>query len=105
MQTYSPRTATQTQVGPGVGLMPRVSTLFTFSCIATAAGAYLARDLGTGAVIPTLIGFIASYIFLMVVRRREVINVIALYAFTLMTGVWIGPALNSYAHSAGGYQL
>jgi FtsH-binding integral membrane protein len=85
--------------------MPRVSTLFVFACIATAAGAYLARDLGNGAVFPTLIGFIASYIFLMVVRRREVLNVIALYAFSLMTGVWIGPVLNAYAHSAGGYQL
>ncbi|MBV9282631.1 MAG: hypothetical protein JOZ41_21345, partial [Chloroflexi bacterium] len=91
---YSP---SRVQTRPAVGLFPKVATLFVFSCLATAAGAYLGRDLPYVNPLIFLVVVIGSLFLVQAVRKIEPLNVAVLYGFNLLIGVMIAPVINYYA--------
>lgn len=95
----------QARTRPAVGLLPKVTSLFVFSCLATAAGAYIGRNLPFINPLLFLVVVLGSLFALQAVRKIEPINVIALYAFNLVIGLMIAPIINYYASSQGGPQL
>lgn len=99
---YSPA---QTQTRPAVGLFPKVSTLFVFSCLATAAGAYLGRGLPYVNPLIFLVVVLGSLFLVQAVRKVEPLNVIVLYGFNVVVGLMIAPIINFYASSQGGPAL
>ncbi len=99
---YSP---SQIRTRPAVGLFPKVATLFVFSSLATAAGAYLGRDLPYVHPLLFLAAVLGSLFLLTTVRKIEPLNVVVLYGFNLVVGLMIAPVIHHYASSAGGPQL
>lgn len=105
MDNYSYYSASQVQTRPAVGLFPKVATLFVFSCLATAVGAHLGRDLPYVNPLIFLAVVIGSLFLVQAVRKIEPLNVIVLYGFNLVIGLMIAPVINYYASSQGGPAL
>lgn len=107
MDNYYPYSSTgaQAQVRPAAGLYPKVATLFVFACVATAAGAFVGRDLHYVNPLVFLVVVFGSLFLLQAVRKTEPLNVVVLYGFTFILGVMIAPMVNYYAASKGGPQL
>jgi modulator of FtsH protease len=97
--------APRVETRPASDLFTRVATLFIFSCLATAAGAYLGRDLAYVNPLIFLVVVLGSLFLLQAVRKIEPVNVIALYAFNLVIGLMIAPVIHRYATSIGGPRL
>jgi modulator of FtsH protease len=105
MDNYSYYSPAQVQTRPATGLFPKVATLFVFSCVATAVGAYLGRNLPFVNPLLFLAVIIGSLFLVQAVRKVEPLNVIVLYGFNLLIGVMIAPIINYYASSQGGPAL
>jgi modulator of FtsH protease len=105
MNNYTYYSPAQAQARPSAGLFPKVATLFVFSCLATAVGAYLGRNLPFVNPLLFLVVIIGSLFLVQAVRKVEPLNVIVLYGFNLLIGVMIAPIINYYASSQGGPAL
>jgi len=105
MDSFSAPFDSTGQASAGATLYSRVAICFTFSCLATAAGAYLGRNISNGGFIVAIIAFFASYFLLFLVRKMEPINLIVLFAFTFIAGLTIGPAIAQYTSVPGGARV
>ena len=99
---YSP---SQVRARSTTSLFPKVMTLFVFSCLATAAGAYFGRDLPYVNPIIFLVVTLGSLFVLQAVRKVEPLNVIVLYGWNVLLGLMIAPVINYYASPSGGPRL
>jgi modulator of FtsH protease len=105
MDNYTYYSPSRVEARPAAGLFPKVATLFVFSCLATAVGAYLGRNLPYVNPLIFLLVVFGSLFLLQAVRKVEPLNVIVLYGFNLLIGLMIAPLINSYASSQGGPAL
>lgn len=84
------------------GLFARVSLLLTLSLGLSALGTYLGRNIDGAVFIVTLVAFIAgTFIVPFVARKSEQGGLIALAVWVFISGLFISPAIHSYAHQLG----
>jgi len=84
------------------GLCARVSLLLTISLGLSGLGTYMGRNLNGGALIVTMVAFIAGvFIVPLIARRSDQGGTIALGAWTFVSGLFIAPAIAQYSHQLG----
>lgn len=105
MNSITTQFAPSSQATTGTSLYSRVAVCFTFSCLATAAGAYVGRNLSGGSAIVAIIAFFGSYFLLYAVRKMEPLNIVVLFGFTFIAGLTIGPAIAQYTSVPGGARV
>lgn len=103
---YGVQTAANASVGERLGFLKKVYGLLSASILSATVGAVL----GLGPLYPivaqlgilSFIAFIGSFFFLMYAQRKPGINMVALFSFTTITGLMIGPMLNAYIVAGAG---
>lgn len=103
---YGVQTAANASVGERLGFLKKVYGLLSASVLSATVGAVL----GLGPLFPVVaqlgmlsfIAFIGSFFFLMFAQRKPGLNMVALFTFTTIAGLMIGPMLNAYIVSGAG---
>ncbi len=101
------QTAASVSVGERLAFLKKVYGLLAASLLSATVGAFL----GMGPLLPvvasagllTFVLFIGAFFFLMYAQRKPGLNMVALFSFTTIAGLMIGPMLSMYiAAGAGG---
>ncbi len=82
------------------GLLGKIFGLLAFSLAFASVGGYAGAQMGSGWLLPLFIAEIALIFAVQAMREREGINLILLYAFATVSGMTLGPLIESYI-SAG----
>lgn len=95
--SYGVNAAALASVEERMGFLRKVYGLLTLSLATAAVGAYVGRTLvSPGLMMVLFIAEIALIFFAMAVRRKPGVNVAALFAFTTVTGITLGPVMTVY---------
>jgi FtsH-binding integral membrane protein len=78
------------------GLVSHVLSLLGFAFLFTTAGAVVGLGLGPGSIPLSLLGGIATFIALLILRGRSPVNLILLYGFAAFEGMALAPVLDEY---------
>lgn len=79
-----------------MAFLRKVYSLLALSLLSATIGAYLGRSIDPGLMLPLIIGQIGVLIFAMAVQRKPVWNLVALFGFTTLSGLTLGPVMNVY---------
>jgi modulator of FtsH protease len=94
---YGVRSAALASVEARVGFLRKVYGLLTLSLLVAAVGAYVGRlFVSPGLMFVMLIAEFALIFFALAVRRKPGLNVLALFAFTGVSGLTLGPVMLVY---------
>lgn len=101
------QTAASVSVGERLAFLKKVYSLLAAAILSSTVGAFV----GMGPLYPVVsslgllsfLFFIGAFFFLMFAQRKPGLNMVALFSFTTIAGLMIGPMLNRYvAAGAGG---
>ena len=82
------------------GLLGKVFGLLAFSLAFATVGGYVGAQMGRSWLLPLFVVEIALIFAVQAMREREGINIVLLYAFATVSGMTLGPVIESYV-SAG----
>ncbi len=100
------QTASDVSVEERLGFLKKVYGLLAASLLSATVGAFL----GMGPLLPivasmgllSFVFFIGSFFFLMFAQRKPGLNMVALFSFTTIAGLMIGPMLYSFVAVGAG---
>ena len=96
-QAQNIRSAAAASVEERMGFLKKVYGLLTLSLLSAAVAAYVGQTfISPGMMIPLFIVEIALIFFAMAVRRKPGLNLFALFAFTTVSGLTLGPVMVVY---------
>jgi FtsH-binding integral membrane protein len=94
---YALNSAANATVEARMAFLRKVYSLLTLSLLTAAAGAYVGRlFVSPGLMLVLFIAEIALIFFAMAVRRKPGLNLVALFAFTTVSGLTLGPVMLVY---------
>ncbi|MBF0286308.1 MAG: Bax inhibitor-1/YccA family protein [SAR324 cluster bacterium] len=99
--------AASVSVGERLAFLKKVYGLLAASMLSATVGAVM----GMGPLLPvvgslgflSILFFFGSFMFLMFVQRKPGLNMVALFSFTTIAGLMIGPMLNMYVAAGSGF--
>ena len=97
---YAINSAASATVDERMAFLRKVYGLLTLSLLSATVGAYLGQALDPGLMLPLFIVQFALIFFAMAVRRRPGWNLIALFSFTTVSGLTLGPVTIVYGLGA-----
>ena len=95
-RTFAVNSPANATVEERMAFLKKVYGLLSLSLLSAVVGAYFGRALPPGLMMPLFIGLFVLVIFAMAVRRKPVWNVVALFSFTTLSGVTLGPVMVIY---------
>ena len=96
-RSYVANSAASASVEERMVFLKRVYGLLTLSLLSAAVGAYVGRAIvSPGLMLVMFIAEIALIFFAMAVRRKPGLNLVALFAFTTVSGLTLGPVMLVY---------
>lgn len=95
-RTFAVNSPANATVEERMAFLKKVYGLLSLSLLSAVIGAYFGKALPPGLMMPLFIVEIVLVIFAMAVRRKPVWNVVALFAFTTLSGVTLGPVMVIY---------
>ena len=95
-RTFAVNSPANATVEERMAFLKKVYGLLSLSLLSAVIGAYFGKALPPGLMIPLFIVEIVLVIFAMAVRRKPVWNVVALFSFTTLSGVTLGPVMVIY---------
>ncbi|MCZ6628268.1 MAG: Bax inhibitor-1 family protein [SAR324 cluster bacterium] len=97
---YAINSAASATVDERMAFLRKVYGLLTLSLLSATVGGYLGLALDPGLMLPLFIVQFALIFFAMAVRRRPGWNLIALFSFTTVSGLTMGPVTVVYGLGA-----
>ncbi|MCZ6534025.1 MAG: Bax inhibitor-1 family protein [SAR324 cluster bacterium] len=97
---YAINSAASATVDERMAFLRKVYGLLTLSLLSATVGGYLGQALDPGLMLPLFIVQFALIFFAMAVRRRPGWNLIALFSFTTVSGLTLGPVTVVYGLGA-----
>ncbi|MCZ6472753.1 MAG: Bax inhibitor-1/YccA family protein, partial [SAR324 cluster bacterium] len=97
---YAINSAASATVDERMAFLRKVYGLLTLSLLSATVGGYLGQALDPGLMLPLFIVQFALIFFAMAVRRRPGWNLIALFSFTTVSGLTMGPVTVVYGLGA-----
>ena len=95
-RTFAVNSPANATVDERMAFLKKVYGLLSLSLLSAVIGAYFGKALPPGLMMPLFIVEIVLVIFAMAVRRKPVWNVVALFSFTTLSGVTLGPVMVIY---------
>lgn len=95
-RTFAVNSPANATVEERMAFLKKVYGLLSLSLLSAVIGAYFGKALPPGLMMPLFIGLFVLVIFAMAVRRKPVWNVVALFSFTTLSGVTLGPVMVIY---------
>ncbi|MCH8841825.1 MAG: Bax inhibitor-1/YccA family protein [SAR324 cluster bacterium] len=95
-RTFAVNSPANATVEERMAFLKKVYGLLSLSLLSAVIGAYFGKALPPGLMMPLFIVEIVLVIFAMAVRRKPVWNVVALFSFTTLSGVTLGPVMVIY---------
>jgi modulator of FtsH protease len=99
-QAAVPHSAASASVPERMAFLRKVYGLLTLSLLTATAGAFFGQALNPGLMLPLFIVELVLIFFAMAVRRKPGWNVVALFAFTTVSGITLGPVMLVYSLGA-----
>ena len=97
---FAPNSAAAAGLEERLAFLKKVYGLLTISLLTATVGAFFGQALNPGLMFPLFIVEIGLIFFAMAVRRKPVWNLVALFAFTTLSGVTLGPVMLVYSLGA-----
>lgn len=91
-----PHSAASAPVAERMAFLKKVYGLLSLSLLTAVVGAFFGQALNPGLLMPLFIVEIVLIVFAMAVRRKPTWNVVALFAFTTVSGLTLGPVMLVY---------
>ena len=91
-----PNSAVNASVAQRMEFLKKVYGLLTLSLGTAVLGAMMGQGMSPGLMLPLFLVEIGLIFFAMAVRRKPVWNIVALFAFTSVSGLTLGPVMNVY---------
>lgn len=83
-----------------MAFLRKVYGLLTLSLLSATVGAFVGQSMNPGLMMPLFIVQLVLVVFAMAVKRKPVLNLIALFAFTSVSGLTLGPVMVVYSLGA-----
>lgn len=98
---FAPNSAAAAGVTERMAFLKKVYGLLTLSLLSATVAAYVGTSLiAPGMMFPLFIVELGLIFFAMAVRRKPVLNLVALFAFTTVSGLTLGPVMLVYSVGA-----
>ena len=91
-----PNSAANASIMERMAFLKKVYGLLTLTLVSAVVGAYIGRSLPPGLMLPLFLVELGLIFFAMAVRRKPGLNLIALFSFTTVSGVTLGPVMQVY---------
>ncbi len=95
-----PNSAAAVGVEERMAFLKKVYGLLTLSLLSATVGAFVGQALNPGLMLPLFVFELVLIFFALAVRRKPVLNLIALFAFTTVSGLTLGPVMVVYNAAA-----